>query len=104
MKFIKNKLTAPFEIFNLIYKNSPRYFILFIPQVIFSAVLPWLYVYVPKLIIEALTEGKNYNEIFLIIIFLGGASLILNLSIGYLNKKISYYTEKLLNCAILQEN
>ena len=93
MKFIKNKLTAPFEIFNLIYKNSPRYFILFIPQVIFSAVLPWLYVYVPKLIIEALTEGKNYNEIFLIIIFLGGASLILNLSIGYLNKKISYYTE-----------
>ena len=93
MKFIKHKLTAPFEIFNLIYKNYPRYFILFIPQVIFSAVLPWLYVYVPKLIIEALTEGKNYNEIFLIIIFLGGASLILNLSIGYLNKKISYYTE-----------
>ena len=93
MNYIKNKLKAPFEIFHLIYKNSPGYFIFFIPQVICSAVLPWLYVYIPKLIIEALTGGRNYNEIFLIIIFFCGAGLILNLSIGYLNKKISYYTE-----------
>ena len=93
MNFLKNKLKAPFEIFHLIYKNSPGYFIFFIPQVICSSVLPWLYVYIPKLIIEALTGGRNYNEIFLIIIFFYGAGLILNLSIGYLNKKISYYTE-----------
>lgn len=93
MKFIKNKLSIPFGIISLIVKHSPGYFIFFIPQVIFSAFLPLLYVYAPKLIIEALTDGKDYYDIFKIIAIFCGTALILNLVIGYLNKKISYCVE-----------
>ncbi len=93
MRFIKNKLRMSFEVISLIYKYSPRYFVFFVPQVIFSAFLPLLYVYAPKLIIEALTEGKDYFDIFKIIAVFCGAALILNLSVSYLNKKIIYYIE-----------
>ena len=61
MKKFKNRIIAPFEIISLIFKHSPRYFVFFVPQVICSALLPLLYVYAPKLIIEALIEGKDYN-------------------------------------------
>jgi ABC-type multidrug transport system fused ATPase/permease subunit len=93
MKFIKNKIITPFEIISLIFKHSPRYFVFFVPQVICSALLPLLYVYAPKLIIEALTEGKDYDGIFKIIVVFCGTALILNLITGYLNKKISYCVE-----------
>lgn len=93
MKNIKNKLIAPFEIIHLIFKHSPSYFLFFIPQLIFSASLPLLYVYAPKLIIEALTGEKAYSDIVKIIAIFCATALILNLIIGYLDKKINYSVE-----------
>ena len=93
MKKFKNRIIAPFEIISLIFKHSPSYFVFFVPQVICSALLPLLYVYAPKLIIEALIEGKDYNGIFKIIVVFCGTALILNLITGYLNKKVSYCVE-----------
>jgi len=93
MKSIKKKLAVPFEVVTLISKYSPGYFTFFIPQVIFSSFLSVLYVYAPKLIIEALTKGRDYYDIFIIIAVFSAAALFLNLAAGYLNKKISYCIE-----------
>lgn len=94
MKSYKNKIKIPFEVISLIFKYSPSYFVFFIPQVIFSAFLPLLYVYAPKFIIEALTEGKDYYDIFRIITIFCGIALLLNIITCYLNVKITYCTEK----------
>ena len=94
MKSYKNKIKIPFEVISLIFKYSPSYFVFFIPQVIFSAFLPLLYVYAPKFIIEALTEGKDYYNIFRIIIVFCGIALLLNIITCYLDVKITYCTEK----------
>lgn len=59
MKSMIKKIALPFEIACLIFKHSREYFLFFIPQVFFSALLPLLYVYAPKLIIEALSEGND---------------------------------------------
>ncbi len=94
MKSYKNKIKIQFEVISLIFKYSPSYFVFFIPQVIFSAFLPLLYVYAPKFIIEALTEGKDYYDIFRIITIFCGIALLLNIITCYLNVKITYCTEK----------
>lgn len=94
MKSMIKKIALPFEIACLIFKHSREYFLFFIPQVFFSALLPLLYVYAPKLIIEALSEGNDYYVIFKIIAVFCSIALILNLIISYLNKKISYCIEK----------
>ena len=94
MKSYKKKIKIPFEVISLIFKYSPSYFVFFIPQVIFSAFLPLLYVYAPKFIIEALTEGKDYYDIFRIITIFCGIALLLNIITCYLNVKITYCTEK----------
>lgn len=93
MNYIKKKFTDILDVISLIFKYSPGYFIFFIPQVIISSFLPLLYVYVPKLIIEALTDGKLYYNIFTIIIVFCAIALTLNLAINCINKKVNYYIE-----------
>ncbi len=51
----------------LIASYAPRYFLFFVPQVLLSSFLSLLSVYVPKLIIECLTDKTEYRRIVMVI-------------------------------------
>lgn len=80
MKKQFEKLTAPVCIFKIIYLHEPSYLIWSMLQIAANAVLPLLYVYAPKRILEALTAGSGFADV-LKIIFSYGAILFL-ISVG----------------------
>ncbi len=77
---IQDKISTPIKIFKIISRYEPIYFILTIPKIIISSILPLVYVYFPKLFIEQLTSGDDYNiilkSILLYIVLLFGLNVI----------------------------
>ena len=56
---MKSFITTPVKIVKLIFKYEYCYVIWMIPQIIINSILPLLYVYAPKLIIEKMTDGSD---------------------------------------------
>ncbi len=94
MKKIADKITSFFEIIKRIRKYCPEYFLFFTFRVILGAFLPVLSVYVPKLIIDGLTEDWGYGAIVRLIALFGVVLLGSRLFISLLDKKSALCTEK----------
>lgn len=89
-----SKLIAPFEIIKIIYKFEPLYLVFAFPQIIIKAILPLLYIYFPKLIIEQLTDPQSqYQDILITIFTFGGILLLLNIANSFLKNKSDYYSD-----------
>lgn len=82
-----SKLTAPLEIIKIIAKHEPLYLICALPQIALNAVLPLLYVYFPKLIIEELTSGNPYSDTAKTIAIYGVILLLINITNIFLQNK-----------------
>ena len=82
-----SKFAAPLEIIKIIAKHEPLYLIYALPQIILNAVLPILYVYFPKLIIEELTSGNPYGGVARTIMIYGCILLFINITNAYLKNK-----------------
>ena len=87
MNKIISKFAAPIEIIKIIAKHEPLYLFYALPQIILTAVLPLLYVYFPKLIIEQLTNGNPYGDVIKTISIYGCVLLFINLTNVYLKNK-----------------
>ncbi len=87
MKRIKEKIKVPFDIIKIIIKFEPKYLLFALPQIIFNAVLPVLYIYFPKLIIELLTSSASYVDILYAIAIYVVIILFINLINTYLSNK-----------------
>ncbi len=81
------KFTAPLEIIKIIAKHEPYYLFYALPQIVLNAVLPLLYVYFPKLIIEQLTGGNSYSNIIKTITTYVCILLFINTANIYLQNK-----------------
>lgn len=86
------KLIAPIQIIRIFIKYEHRYLLCTIPQILISSVLPLLYVYAPKLIIEKLTDGSNYNVVIKVIGIYSIILLIVNLLQIYFTNKSALYS------------
>ena len=84
-KKLLSRLAAPVKIVKIIAKYEPSYLFWSLPQIIINSIIPLLYVYAPKLVIEKLTDGSAYSEIARVIIIYCGILLLLNI----LNKVMS---------------
>lgn len=93
MKKLFSKLGAPVEILKIIAKHEPLYLVYAFPQVILTAVLPLLYVYMPKLIIEKLTDGSQYSDVVRIIAIYAGILLMINIGNKVLVNKSGLYAD-----------
>ena len=85
-KFL-SKVTAPAEIIRIIAAHEPLYLFFALPQVLFNAALPLLYVYFPRLIIEQLTNGSTYSRVVTTISVYAGILLIINMANVFLKNK-----------------
>ena len=57
------KIFAPVCIYKIILKYEPSHFVWSFLNVFTSSLLPVLYVYTPKLILEALTLKRKFKEV-----------------------------------------
>lgn len=94
MKKLLLKLAASAEIIKIIAKYEPLYIAYALPQVILTAVLPLLYVYAPKMIIEKLTDGSPYIDVINVIAIYTGILLLINIINTILSSKSGLYAEK----------
>ena len=94
MKRFKEKLTAPIKIFKIISKYEPLYFVLTLPQILLSSILPLLYVYFPKLFIEQLTNGNDYSEIVKTVLLYIGILLVINIMNLFLSNKGDFHVDR----------
>lgn len=94
MKINKKRFTAPVSILKLISRYQPSYIWWSMPQIIISSLLPLLYVYAPKLIIEKLTNKSPYPEILSIIITYSAVLLLLLAANKVLSSKSTFASEK----------
>lgn len=90
MKKLLSALTAPFGIIRVIAKYEPSYLWWSFPQIPIHSVLPLLYVYTPKLIIEKLTSGNSYTDILSVILIYSSALLILHAFNKFLSGKSGF--------------
>lgn len=93
MKKILSKCKSPIEIIKIIKKYEPKYLLAAIPQIFLGAILPLLYVYYPKLIIDELTSNVTYFVIGRTISTFGVLLLSVTLCNGYLKDKSQYHAE-----------
>jgi len=85
---ISAKFSAPVEIIKIIAKYEPLYLLFALPQMILNAILPLLYVYFPRLIIEQLTINENtYASVIKIISIYACILLFINLVNVFLKNK-----------------
>lgn len=80
-------------IIRIIAKIEPAYFLWSAPQIIINSVLPLLYVYAPKLIIEKLTSHEPYGNVAAAVLTYCGILLILNVLLKFLQGKSSFSAE-----------
>lgn len=73
------KIFAPVCIYKIILKYEPSYFVWSFLNVFTSSLLPVLYVYAPKLILEALTLKRKFKEVLCIILIYGTLLLLFNI-------------------------
>jgi len=81
-----SKFTLPIAIAKIIAKHEPLYMVYVLPQIIFNAALPLLYVYFPRLIIEQLTS-ENYNDVIRVITLYVCILLFINISNVFMKNK-----------------
>jgi ABC-type siderophore export system fused ATPase/permease subunit len=94
MKKFLQKFNASIDIIKIIAKYEPSYLLFALPQIIINSILPLLYVYAPKLIIEKLTNGNVYSEVVRVILIYCGILLILNLTNQILSAKSGLAADK----------
>lgn len=94
MKKLLLKLAASAEIIKIITKYEPLYLAYALPQVILTAVLPLLYVYAPKMIIEKLTDGSPYIDVINVIAIYAGILLLINIINTIIGSKSGLCAEK----------
>ena len=92
-KFIQ-KLTSAYQIANLIYRYEPLYFWVIIPNILLNPIFQALSVYMPKYIIECLTEGSTYKRIATAILIYAFLLLFFHLIFQFLNGKQAVYEDR----------
>lgn len=85
---------TPWSMLRLLIKHEPLYIAYALPQTLIDAVLPLLYVYFPKLILERLTCGDKYEATLMIIAIYGAALLALNFAVTLCKNKSDMYAER----------
>ncbi len=78
----------------MIAAHSPKYFVYMVPLTIVSSILPILYVYAPKFIIQGLIEKWDYVKIFYVVVGFCGSVLALKLISAYLNRRTDFIVEE----------
>ena len=86
---MKSFITTPVKIVKLIFKYEYCYVIWMIPQIIINSILPLLYVYAPKLIIEKMTDGSDRMITVYTILIYVSILLCLNFLNEIITKKIN---------------
>ncbi len=89
MKKRMHKLRIPYEILRLLTEYEPSYLWWSLPQIVTSSLLPLLAVYMPKRILETLTDGSPYLSTARVIAIYCGILLLLRI----LNDFFSYNSE-----------
>ena len=90
----KRKKIGPLEVVKYIANYEPLYIVLSIFQIIIKTILPFVYIYLPKMIIEELTGASNdYQRILLLVLTFGGILLVLGLANSSLKNKSDYLGE-----------
>lgn len=92
-KFIDNFINS-INVVSIIARYEPLYLLVIIPQIILDAILPILYVYFPKIIIQELMNKSEYNIILDVIITYGIVLIIIKVVINYLNSYSMLLTER----------
>ncbi|GHV11294.1 hypothetical protein FACS1894219_02230 [Clostridia bacterium] len=87
------KLKVSFEIVIIIAKHEPLYLLFYVPQVLINSLLPLLYVYAPKLIIDSLTEGEFTDTLAVVCVY-SALLLVLNVVKNWFGEKIGFLAEK----------
>lgn len=87
MKNFRENLAASGRIVKIFAKTEPTYFGWSVPQTAVSAVLPLLYVYAPKRILERLTDGSPYRAVFTTVLIYMAVLLALNLLNTFFSSK-----------------
>lgn len=82
------------KIFTLIFKKTPMCLIVATPKVAVDAILPFLLIYFPRQVIDALVRGEDYGTIVRIIIIFSLLLLILQCFSHYLSSIQNVYIEK----------
>ena len=95
MKNIEKNIKLTMNTFSLIFKYSPSYLLLLLFRVITSMSLSLVYVYIPKLIIEAITIHSDYFYTLKTILFFGVTVVVFQLCDHFINKKQQDSTEKI---------
>lgn len=72
-----DKLKIPFKIHKLLISYAPAYLWWTIPQITVSSLLPLAAVYVPKQILESLTDGASFGQTINVILLNCGLLLFL---------------------------
>lgn len=90
---LKENIIAPIKLFKVIRQYERLYFLVMIPQILFSAVLPILYVYFPKLFLEQLERGNDYTIIIQTISMYVGILIIINMVNTFLTNKSSFLVD-----------
>lgn len=75
----KRKIGTSLLVFRIIYKYEPLYLVWSSLHIVISPLLTLLYIYAPKLILEAVTNKKPFSYTVRIVIIYGIILLILNL-------------------------
>ncbi len=88
------KLSDIFDIYQIIIKYEPLYFIFSLLQILTSPLLTFLTVYFPKKFIEQLTCGTSYTRILSGILIYICLLLIINIINIYFSKKCSLYGDR----------
>lgn len=87
MRSLMEYIVAIIDMFRLIGRHEPKYFLYFLPKMLLKSVLPFLHIYMPKLIIEGLTEKRPYGDILTVVGVYSLAMLFINILHDVLDTK-----------------
>ena len=90
---MKSFIITPIKIIRIIFRYEYRYVLWMIPQIIINSILPLLYVYAPKLIIEKMTDGSERTATVYFIISYICALLCLNVFNEIVSRKTHIYAD-----------
>ncbi len=91
-KFIQ-KLTSAYQIASLIYRYEPLYFWVVIPNILLNPIFQAIGVYMPKYIIECLTEENSYEKTVTAILIYAILLLLFHLVFQFLKVKQAVYED-----------
>ena len=92
-KFIQ-KLISAYQIASLIYRYEPLYFWVVIPNILLNPIFQAIGVYMPKYIIECLTEENSYEKTATAILIYAILLLLFHLVFQFLKVKQAVYEDR----------